>query len=280
MIKYLSSSEFQEDNPMRPLAWRWQRAWWIVSHHQNFSRRRDDAATRRIVAYLRARGRRGRVVRSVRTKQFADIRAACEINECGDSTRLVLQARILARQSSVEISQTTGVPADTVDAFEAMFFHCRDRLTAADWIATQAIRKTAAGLPETKAGAGLKTFAYHGGPVVLDAVLPYFLGGRDIFERALDLSTPEGRREHAARLAVASWLVPDDERSRRKLTRIMMILQDRGSSQQVSAPSPSPTGNFAEMLFARAMAGVNSLHPEAPKKTCEPEASPRQRQIA
>ena len=103
------------------------------------------------------------------------------------------------------------------------------------------------------AGALLKRFAYFGGVIVLESVLPYLLGGKDLFE-PLDLSTAEGRREQVIRLAVAVQLLPDDAATSEKLSRIMPILLDRGRKSHDRTPSDKVTARnqgseIAERLF-------------------------------
>jgi hypothetical protein len=74
---------------------------------------------------------------------------------------------------------------------------------------------------------------------VLEAVLLYLTGGKDLFDPPLDLSTQEGRREQAVRLAVAAHLLPDDARTGARLHKIMEILLERGRNRPVR-PAPAP----------------------------------------
>jgi hypothetical protein len=152
----------------RPTDWRWRRARWLVERGRSFSRRRDDDQTGRAVRYLRALGR-GHAAAAIR--QFPDVHGARRLHDGGGPTRLLVEARLLARQTSVEVARLTGLAPEVVDAFEAMFFNCRDRLDARDWVLVQAIDHGGGGREEPRA-ALIRSFAYHGGPPVLDAVLP------------------------------------------------------------------------------------------------------------
>ena len=172
--------------------------------------------------------RRPRCSAATAENLFPYIWAAHRLHEDDSQTKLLVEARILARQTSGEIAQLTGVPADVVDAYEALFFHCRPFLSARDWVMVQAIGKWVYGQAEPKAAVILRSFAYHGGPLVLDAVLPYLVGGKDLFDPPLDLSTSAGRREQVIRLAVAVHLLPNDAATNKKLSRIMLILFERG----------------------------------------------------
>jgi hypothetical protein len=107
-----------------------------------------------------------------------------------------------------------------LDAFEALFFNVRGHLDALDWILRHAIgHKVAPGIAIPDSGVVLKSFAYHGGARVLDAVLPYLMRGQDLFNPPLDLSTVEGRREQAVRLAVAAHLLPWDSATDQNLQK-------------------------------------------------------------
>src|SRR5262249_49584909 len=142
-------------------------------------------------------------------KSYADIRAAQQLQEDRRTTRLLVQARLLARQTSAAIALLTGVPVPVVDTYEMLFFNVRGHLHAPHWIHLHAIGpKWRPGTAIPDAGAVLKSFAFHGGPLVLNAVLPYLIGGKDLFEPPLDLTTEQGRKEQAVRLAAAAELLP------------------------------------------------------------------------
>jgi hypothetical protein len=157
-----------------------------------------------------------------------DLAAAHRLYEHSGPTGLLVEALLLMGQDSVAIAQLTRVPPAVVDAYEAMFFQCRDRLHARDWVVCCAL-----GMPPSAAsispdkGAALKRFAFFGGPLVLDAVQPYLLDGKDLFDPPLDLSTIEGRREQLIRLAVAVHLLPNDAATQWKLQKVMLLIQER-----------------------------------------------------
>lgn len=107
---------------------------------------------------------------------------------------LTLQARLLARQSSAEIAELTGLPPEAVDWYEALFFGVRERIDQRDWVTKQVlvpatlrnidvrdrgITLARADGPETPFAlpfydVSLKLFAYFGGPVLLDFMLTGF----------------------------------------------------------------------------------------------------------
>jgi hypothetical protein len=158
----------------------------------------------------------------------SELGAAHRLYEHSAPTGLLVEARLLMGEDSAQIARLTGIPAPVVDAYEAVFFNCRDRLHAADWVVCCALGTppSAASIGPDK-GAALKRFAFFGGPLVLDAVQPYLLGGEDLFDPPLDLSTIEGRREQIIRLAVAVHLLPNDAATQWKLQKIMLLVQER-----------------------------------------------------
>jgi hypothetical protein len=161
-------------------------------------------------------------------KRDPDLAAAHQLYERSGPTGLLVEARLLMGQDSAEIELQTRVPTSVVDLYEAVFFNCRDRLHARDWIVCNALGTPPSGASiDPDKGAVLKRFAFFGGPHIFDAVRPYLLDGKDLFEPPLDLSTPEGRREQIIRLAVAVHLLPNDVASQWKLQKVMLLVQER-----------------------------------------------------
>src|SRR5262249_16105556 len=118
-----------------------------------------------------------------------------------------------------------------------------------DWIRLHCIGPLASaltGVPD--AAALLKAFGYHGGAVVLDAVLPYLIGGKEFFDPPVDLSTVEGRQEQAVRLAVAAHMLPRNTATDAGLHKIMLILLERERKPPVRQ---APAALLAEQTDAR-----------------------------
>jgi|JI10StandDraft_1071094.scaffolds.fasta_scaffold46649_2 hypothetical protein len=113
---------------------------------------------------------------------------------------LTLQARILARQTSAEISKACGLPVEAVDWYESMFFCVRDRIDHRDWITKQVlVPATMRNVSVSDRGVTLarpdgpetpfalpfydvttKLFAYFGGPILLDFMLSGFHHGQRV----------------------------------------------------------------------------------------------------
>jgi hypothetical protein len=171
-------------------------------------------------------------------RRFADLHAAQQLHEGGGTTRLLVQARLLARQTSSEIAVRTGFADSVIDAYETVFFHCRDRLEAHDWVLTCAIGVRSWAEPKgPDPAAVLKAFAHWGGPRVLEAVQPYLLHGKDLFDPPLDLATPEGRREQVIRLTVSSQLHTWDTATDRKLYQLALLVHETDQTRRRRHPS-------------------------------------------
>lgn len=233
-----------------PPTWRWQRACWHADHGRNYSRRRDDADTARAIAYVRAVrcGPEGnpRLGRGVdRT-----VHAARLIAEQDDLTTLIIQARILARQTSREIAEQTGIDAAVIDAYEALFYSCRPRLIARDWVQMHALAPTANVPVAPERAVVLKQFAYYGGPAVLDAVMPYLIGEQNLFESAPDLASAAGLNQQSVRLAIATQLLPCDEKTNRTVHKLMLLLREREQNRPLDTAQATVLATYIDSALA------------------------------
>jgi hypothetical protein len=206
-------------------------------------------------------------------KRYPEVCEAHRLFEAGGTTRLLVEARLLARQTPDEVARLTGVPAGVIRTFEALHFNVLDRLDARDWVTTHAVGwgryDPARG---RDAAAVLRAFAYHGGPLALEAVLPYLAGGKDCLGVNPDLATPEGRREQAVRLAVAAHLLPEDAATGTRLFKIMLLLLEGGRKRPESNTPAALLVDKLESRLAELPAGASEMHTEKeeqpPAETC------------
>jgi hypothetical protein len=246
-----SYPELQRRSPTRAPAWRWERAQALVREGRHVSRRKDDEETALAVCYLRAR-RRCRHDRGDEQLAyvFPDVHAARQLHERGGNTAVVVQARLLAQQSYEDVVRSTGVPLATLKVYEAIFFNVTDRLQARDWITIQAVRwwsfnPTTGRDPATV----LRAYAYHGGAILLDAALPYLLGGRRQAGPGPDATTPEGRLDRSLRLAILIDTLPWGANADAKLLKLRAELL--ADARQVASPAQGQAvvaRNAAEVL--------------------------------
>ena len=86
--------------------------------------------------------------------------------------RIVVEARILARQTNEEIISGTGGTPEVIELYEQLFFNVRDRLMNKDYIHTVVIGQTAqSGLEQLTYEQKMKLVAYQGGAALLEQFL-------------------------------------------------------------------------------------------------------------
>ncbi len=271
----------QQHCPFRPPCWRWRRARWLVEHQRYFCRRRDDADTGRAVRYLRAwTPCRGATPDDTVLTGDTELHQARSLFEEGGATKLQLEARVLAKQDVSEIALHTSLPTAVVKVYESVFFECRDKLDARDWVATQVIHAGAyPGVPP-RAAVALKAFAYYSGSLVLEAVIPYIVGGQDPFEPVCDVSSPEGRKEQSLRLAVAVHLLPDDLATQQKLARIMLLLDEADRQAADAGALAAPLAHHLDSRVVAELLDAQRLGAKEPKKALAGEKQGAARQTA
>jgi len=89
--------------------------------------------------------------------------------------RLEVQARLLAGQESTAIAELTGVPADTIDWYHAICYHCRDRLEARGWVVHSLLGSSPpVGIGNSHPTEILPWYGFFLGPAVIDLLLDVF----------------------------------------------------------------------------------------------------------
>jgi hypothetical protein len=161
-------------NPFRPLDWRWQRADQLLEPGVR-RRRRDDPWV------IRARGHRAALARGHAGVSGDDpsVYGAYRLWRGLPRPRWELEARLLAGQTDHEIAARMGLEADTIGAYEVLFYSVRDGLGATDWIYVVIGLRPDQALDPGDAERIVKLYAYHHGPGVFDALLgSVFTDGR------------------------------------------------------------------------------------------------------
>ena len=228
----LSLADVHPDNPMRPPDWRWLRSQELVAAKRNCSRRRDDDATCRAVKYIRARNR----CKSERGfaglgKRMPDLHLAHRLQTLADRKKWIIQARILARQTSDEISQLVSINPEIIDLYTCLFFDVGDRLDARMYIQNSAIGFVGWLHPAwNPTGVLLRQFGYHGGPLVLDLVTPVILGTPATAKPDAEATTsPNDLQTRKIRLLITLLTMPHKETS----IKTLRVLFDLWKSTQV-----------------------------------------------
>lgn len=117
---------------------------------------------------------------------------------------VLVQCRILARETDEQIARRHGTIPDAIRWYEALFFHVRDRLDNQDYI-TRIILHSSPPRPGGLHEFACKFFAYFGGSQVLDAIVTGWpgrppsdpAGMEEFFERYLMASIKRRAAMHA-----------------------------------------------------------------------------------
>lgn len=182
----LSPSDYQTLSPFRTLEWRYDRVVQVLDAsggRQTLSRKRDDRTTFLLKEFLVAYRRHSD--RSYRESVFTRYPIpylAYELQTNSDNHyRQVVQARILARQTDIDIGARIHLPGEVVDFYEKCFFNVRDRLDRPDWIVRQIYgRQAARGLAGSEEQIMLKLFAYFAGPIAFEFLQTGFTSVRHL----------------------------------------------------------------------------------------------------
>jgi len=171
----------------RPVDARWRRINELVDRGQSPSHEYDDAWIKRGCAY-RHRLRECNVDEECEhlAIDYPEIAAAYCLHSIGDKlARAVVEARLLAGQSITDVAAATGMTAEAVEAYEAVFFQVIGRLDAPLFIIPEAtgMPLTGEGVCETDTDILLKFFAYKAGPLYLELVLRYIRNGMAVPQR-------------------------------------------------------------------------------------------------
>lgn len=179
----LMNPDLHTQSPVRNPSWRLQRVMEMIRHRPRalLPRRSDDHNVRvylRVLLELAAAGED----EDRRDAVFREYPAVCQAHllhySADVESRQVIEARLLTSESFAEIAGRMATEPATVAYYERIFFNVRDRFQNSDWI-----RKVIRG--PSIAGRGIKNsqsssalrgyvlrlFAFHGGPLALDAVI-------------------------------------------------------------------------------------------------------------
>jgi hypothetical protein len=166
------STVFLATNPFRPPDWRWHRAGQFIEARARRRREDDDwvVRARRFRADLARAG--GDIGRPRLARTHPELLAACRLWLGEPRRRWEVEARLLAGHDDATIADRVGVNPGVIEAFEALFFSVRARLGCSDWISAYAIgARMYEDLDVDDVETLFKAFAFHGGPLVLDALI-------------------------------------------------------------------------------------------------------------
>jgi hypothetical protein len=241
-MRPLGLHDLGHSNPRRPVDWRWQRAGRLLGLGLRWSRRRDDEPTRQAKQYRAALHRcRSEADRRRLERKLPDLAAAIAIHEGSTARRVAVEALLLAGEASEAVARRCGVPAEAVEMYERLFYCVRDRLTSTSYILFHAVGAASyRGFDGDDTGAGLRWFAYTGGPRVLD----FLLGGGE---------TPGDR------LPTEGHAIPPDEAARSARLRRMALAAKALPINQSTAMRLIRLNALQEELLGTSSAGAREV---------------------
>lgn len=192
-------------DPFRTVSWRFDRVLRMVERYPNPGRstRRDDKFIRGLRNFILRYRQYDPERRETLKHENPGLYGAYQIHERrpdNAETAILIEARLLAKQTTEEIAAATCTLPEIVYWYEKLFFNVQDRLGAHDWILKQALipalieadpepednennqnnpaaqfrRKP---LSEPFFDGTLKFFAYYGGPIMLNFMISGFQQG-------------------------------------------------------------------------------------------------------
>jgi hypothetical protein len=234
--------QYQQHNPSRPPAWRWQRANQLVESGRYYRSGRDDAETGRAIRHLRARRdtrwRRGLKVLA----SDPSVTEAANLWKRAGLTRWLLEARLLTPLSLLEIGRLAGLAPETVQAYEALFFNVRDRLAARDYIYVSVLK----GIQLADVELLLKAVAYCVGSGALEPLLNALQNPEDT-----SWETQAGRLNYQLSVARLAETGPVDRVWLARITAIMKAMARSSTLRAPLAPTSIISG-LASRLFLQA----------------------------
>lgn len=168
----------RQESPFRPPDWRWQKARLLREQNRRASRRRDDewvqAARTFQAAVARCPNDWALADLAEQYPALVDARQLAE-QDGVQSFKWELEARLLANDGPDRIAERMLIPANTVRAYEALFFNVSDRLRHRSWIVHSVFgRSVHAGLNERQYDLLWKMYGFFGGTHLIDFMVDTF----------------------------------------------------------------------------------------------------------
>ena len=177
------NANFYTNNPFRRPQWRADRALRMAEHRPKplWPRGYDDhpvRAYRNLLLACMSAGTDEQLREAARLVR-PDVHRAHMLHFAPDcQLRQILEARLLTNESLSEIAQRFATEEQTIEYYEQLFFNVRDRLQHKDWIAKIILGSPGdlapnrrGSMTEAQRGFLYRLFAFHGGPLALDAMI-------------------------------------------------------------------------------------------------------------
>jgi hypothetical protein len=170
------------DNPRRSPSWRWLRAVNIDAGGPKASRKLDGAdgfkwvrRASRLKRHFELAGNRPQALYALHHRDPELFWAHSLWAEDKTPSRWAIEARVLAGETDAEIAAKVGTTPEVIDAYINVFFDVREKMAHTDYVVNVVMGDAVTrGLQERHYDLLWKLMGYHGGPMVLDAVINRF----------------------------------------------------------------------------------------------------------
>ena len=160
---------YQRWHPQRSVDWRWRRAKRLVRDDRWPVAGADDDWTIDAFRYASARRCRTGIYRF--NRRMIDLHEAHKLSKLDSPLCWELEARILAREDIAVVADKTGIAADTIRAYAAVFFHVWPKIDARHYI--HGVIGSRRPWSPTRVRDLWCHLGYMGGPFVLDAIIQH-----------------------------------------------------------------------------------------------------------
>lgn len=172
--------EWLSDNPFRKPSWCWGRAQGILAGEQPATSRRLDtkpgvAWIRRALGFLRLLQDCETILDQVAiAKRYPGVFWAWHCHVAQETARWELEARVLAGCDNYAVGEAMGLPATTVEAYTALFFDVREKLSHRGYVLHCVLGPAfIRGFSERDVDLLWKLYGYFYGPHMLNAMLSH-----------------------------------------------------------------------------------------------------------
>lgn len=154
-------AQLTQENPRRPVDWRWRRATQMQGVGRKASGRFGDALVTRVIKYLIAK--KGGADSEHLASRWPDVYEIDTIGSASSVERWMLEGLILANEPIEAIADQYGLSTHAVGLYEKCFFDVRTRLTKTFFIFGQVLDTAVNGeFDDTNKDKWWKVLGYHG----------------------------------------------------------------------------------------------------------------------
>jgi hypothetical protein len=164
-------ADFQLTNPLRPPAWRWERAMHLLERRQPASAPFDDAATQVAFRFAMELGRcRGEEQWEALARRMPTTALAYKLYTADAVERAMVEGWILTGEGDTRVAEVLGTLPRVVTGYRRLFFDVSGRLSCWPYINLMALGKRLGQVTVADTPFWIRFFAWMGGSKVLNEI--------------------------------------------------------------------------------------------------------------